>query len=562
MIFNLDFDFNGRFKSKQKLEKMKQFLLLTFFVMLGLSAKAQGLIIEYDYISKTSKYLKVNKKGDTVIVKSPLIRNEEDVVVKVINFNEHALYAEAEITSEMLTESTNPFGLFSMLSPIFNVASKGVLKNMFDEGGVDISDIDSEFGFTDDDDLKNDDQLNDVRADYVDLNEIAFDLGKMEQFVQDIEFGLNQLYVLSRNTNMVAEEVKEQARQIVSGTLKNSDNPKLTHFYRVREQLLGDSRTQLANAKLLASGIMKYQKYKTKENFGFSSLESAMVYEQMSEETIALMDAIGDFQSLYSKKDIEQMLQLMQQMYFSIQNSSFTYNTTAMAEGDRTNINLTFYDIPPIETIEGESMEEVEEEIEDEIEEEEDEYEYDWEDEEYEWEDDTDYDDTGLKYNNMKERVPIRTKSFRVKVSGGLKISPSVGMAFPSYFGAAKDFFARGDTIIAETDGDNWIPSISAFVNFYPYTGKAVNFGGSFGIGIPIKGGNISPNFYLGGALVLGDKYRVILSAGMATGPVTRLENGYEVDQKLETFQDIETTTKYAVGFYSSISFTMSLGGS
>ena len=141
-----------------------------------------------------------------------------------------------------------------------------------------------------------------------------------------------------------------------------------------------------------------------------------------------------------------------------------------------------------------------------------------------------------------------------------MKISPSVGITFPTYFGAAKDYFARGDSTIVETNGDNFIPNIAAFVNFYPYTGRAVNIGGSFGIGIPIKGETISPSFLLGPNLVIGNKYRIAVSAGMSTGPVKRLERGYEVGQVLNEFQEIETRSKYAVGFYSSMSFTIGLG--
>jgi hypothetical protein len=145
-------------------------------------------------------------------------------------------------------------------------------------------------------------------------------------------------------------------------------------------------------------------------------------------------------------------------------------------------------------------------------------------------------------------------------VSGGFKITPSIGISFPTYFDKAKDYYARGDTTIVETDGDNFIPNISAFVNFYPYTGKAVNIGGSFGIGIPIKGATISPSFMLGPSIMLGNKYSIALSTGLSIGPIKKLENGFEVGQNLEIFQELKTTTKYAVGLYSSISFTIGVG--
>ncbi|MCB0502408.1 MAG: hypothetical protein KDD32_06975 [Bacteroidetes bacterium] len=514
---------------------MNRLLLATIITLFGFATQAQDLIIEYDYIGKNSQYLKINKHGDTVVVKSPVVKAGTDVKVNVINFNENALFTETEVTNENLIESSNPFGLLNMLSPIFNVASKGVLTNMFDERGVDISEI--EFGFSSD--VANDPQLKNVQDKFMTLNRKVYDLAQLEQTIQDIEFGLNQLYILSRNTTLYPDEMKEQARQIVSSTLKNGDQPELSSFYRKREAVLKESREQITSVKLISKDILKYENQPQQDNFGFASAENLKVYQELTNETESLVEAIEDFESTFSKDEVEQMLQLMQQLYFSISNSSFTYTTNALAEGDRTNINLVFYSIPPAGTIDN-SDEDI-----------------DTEDEE----DDSYEDDFGYTLPTQKfDPKPLRTKSFKINVSGGLKISPSIGVAFPTYFGASKDYYARGDSTIVETEGSNFIPNVAAFVNFYPYTGKAVNFGGSFGIGIPITGGTISPSFLLGGSLVLGDKYRIAVSGGMATGPIKRLENGFEVGQNLEQFQELKTKVKYAVGFYSSISFTIGVG--
>jgi hypothetical protein len=428
---------------------------------------------------------------------------------------------------------------------MFNVASKGVLTNMFDEGGVDVSDLEYQFGYSEDK-TSSDAQLRSVTENFVDLNEKAYELGQLEASIQDVEYGLNQLYILSRNPNLYPEDIKEQARQIVSTALANGDNPKLSSFYRKREEILTSSKRQVTEAKLLGKNILKVGNYSAKENFGFTSSENVEVYNMMSAEAEDLIHAVEMFEASYSKDEVEQMLQLMQQLYFSLQNSTFTYNTNALAEGDRTNINIQFIEIPPVNTIESDDPIFVDSEETDLTE----------ETEEYDF-----YERYSLqKFYKPQEKVVARTKSFKVKVSGGLKIDPSVGITFPSYFGSAKDYFTRGDTLIVETKGDNYIPNISAFVNFYPYTGKAVNFGGTFGIGIPIKGSKIAPNFFVGGAMILGSKYRVTLTAGMATGPVTRLANGYEVGQKLEIYDDMETTTKYAIGFYSGLSFSLGVG--
>jgi hypothetical protein len=520
---------------------MRRFISFTFAALLCAVVQGQDLIIQYDYLSKKTEYLKVNKQGDTINIKSPMVKKDGDVQLKVINFNEHALFVETEITNENIVESTNPFGLLNMLSPIFNVASKGVLTNMFDERGVDISSIEDEFGFTSD--KTTDAQLLKAQNGFMNLNQKIYNLAQLEESIKNIEFGLNQLYLLSRNANLHPADIKEQARQIVSGTLKNGDEPELTSFYMKREQILKETKETLASAKILSRDINLYSKFTEKENFGFSNAENVESYEMLVDETDNLLQAVEEFESSYTKKEIEEMLQLMQQLYFSLQNSSFEYNTNAIAEGDRTNINLVFYDIPPVKTIS------FEEPVEQEEEEEAEEEEYDWE---------TDF---GYTLPNIQaQAAPKRTKSFKINVSGGFKITPSIGISFPTYFDKAKDYYARGDTTIVETDGDNFIPNISAFVNFYPYTGKAVNIGGSFGIGIPIKGATISPSFMLGPSIMLGNKYSIALSTGLSIGPIKKLENGFEVGQNLEIFQELKTTTKYAVGLYSSISFTIGVG--
>lgn len=522
---------------------MKRIIFTTLALCIALTmTQAQDLIIDYDYLSKRSVYYKVNRKGDTIQVSSPIVKQNSDVLVRVRNFNEMALAAETEVSAETLVESTNPFGMFSMLSPVFNIASKNVLKDMFDKNGVDISEIDYELGFSTDD-AENDEQLSDVRNDFVDLNNSMYDLSRLETQIENLEFGLNQLYQLSRNTMLPGQEIKEQARVIVSRSLKNGDNPSLTNFYRARENIMEDRSAHIHTAERASRGVLKYAAVETETNFGFSSAKNAKIYQEMAAQTTELLEAIESFESSYTKEEIEQMLQMMQEMYFAIQNSSFTYNTTAVAEGDRTNINLSFFEIPELETVDHNDQTEGTDEEDEDGDYDEDDWDYDV------------YDEAERQFYRNQARV-MRTKSFKVKVSGGLKITPSFGISFPSYGNSAKEFYSQGDTLIMEDKGDNFTPNISAFVNFYPYTGRAVNFGGTFGVGIPIKG-SIAPSFMLGGALILGNQYRVTITGGMSTGPVTRLERGYTVGQEISPFDDFETRTKYAVGFYTGISFAL-----
>ena len=97
-------------------------------------------------------------------------------------------------------------------------------------------------------------------------------------------------------------------------------------------------------------------------------------------------------------------------------------------------------------------------------------------------------------------------------------------------------------------------------INFYPYISDSFNFGGSFGLSIPISGEDriSGVNFLFGPSLFFGNKSRLSLSGGLAYGPVRKLTNGVSVGDTT-AFNDLDAFTKnvYDFGYYFGISFSL-----
>ena len=504
------------------MKTIKILLALTvLFIAIPLNSSASDFIIRYDYIKGTTEYYKITKKGDTVRVRNPLVRQNQNITVEVINYNENAMIAHTVVTTESVVESSNPFQFFSMLSPVFSTVSKGVLNNMFEGSGIDMSDVDYSMGFSSGTVDEDDPLLKQATITYNNFNDQITDLVLLEKDIRNIERNLNELYRISVNKTLPPEEIKEKAREVVSSALKNGDDPKYANFQRKRAELTEAIDGTLQIAKRSGKNYLKIAK-EGQPTLGFSSEANEDVYLTLAEETEEYLSALDKFENQHSIESIEQDLDAMMMIYENLQTSDFTYSTSTSAEGDRTNINIKFYDKPI--AVSG-----------------------------------------GMQGARMGEGLDddpdmLEEKTFKVNVRGGIKIEPSVGISFTTFGDHSKDFYALGDSVIASEDGQNFAPNISGFINFYPYTGRSISFGGTFGIGVPVSGGKFKPNFLLGGALVLGNKYRIMLNGGMSIGPVDKLAEGQQLGQELMPFQEIKTKSTYKVGAFAGISFTLGIG--
>ncbi|HMO40386.1 MAG TPA: hypothetical protein PKC76_01815 [Saprospiraceae bacterium] len=153
----------------------------------------------------------------------------------------------------------------------------------------------------------------------------------------------------------------------------------------------------------------------------------------------------------------------------------------------------------------------------------------------------------------------LQMAPIEVPVIGGFKVNASIGVAFGQFFNRPLDYFTRDNVIFGETK-DSFYPVISSFFHFYSQSRKNATLGGSFGIGLPITGGNAgqSASFFLGPSLIIGNSDRVVLSTGLMGSRVERLGQGLrEGDTFISSVNAVPTRLVYETGFFVGLSFNV-----
>lgn len=154
----------------------------------------------------------------------------------------------------------------------------------------------------------------------------------------------------------------------------------------------------------------------------------------------------------------------------------------------------------------------------------------------------------------------IKTRNIKIYSKGGFKVNTGIALTLNNFGDKSKDFFIAEDGTIGADTNDYFTPNLSTMINFYPYSGRNFNIGGSFGLSIPISGNSTvkGVNFLLGPSLHFGSTSRLSISGGLAYGPVTKLTNGLEIGDTT-SFGSIENFTKdiYDFGYFFGISFSL-----
>ena len=142
-------------------------------------------------------------------------------------------------------------------------------------------------------------------------------------------------------------------------------------------------------------------------------------------------------------------------------------------------------------------------------------------------EDDTDEVEFQIQIGGPKDDFnKITPFKKRLKVSGGLKIDYSVGLALK--FISDDQFFFDDDKKLQQQSKNNALtPGITSMIHFYPRTSKGVAFGGMFGINADFKEiTDINLGFLAGPSIILGRSQKIILSGGISFSKVSRLKDG------------------------------------
>ena len=168
--------------------------------------------------------------------------------------------------------------------------------------------------------------------------------------------------------------------------------------------------------------------------------------------------------------------------------------------------------------------------------------------------------DFATSADNRSDVATLKTRNIKLYSRGGFKINTGIALTVNNFGNNSQDFYLADDGTIGADNNNYFTPNLSTMINFYPYTGKNFNIGGTFGLSIPISGDNGAKgvNFLLGPSMHFGSKSRLSVSGGLAYGPVKKLTNGLEVGDTT-SFYSIENVTKnvYDFGYFFGISFSL-----
>jgi len=159
---------------------------------------------------------------------------------------------------------------------------------------------------------------------------------------------------------------------------------------------------------------------------------------------------------------------------------------------------------------------------------------------------------------NGNRTAAINTKPINVPSTGDLKISASVGLGFSQFFETPKEYFTK-NRIITSAETNSFAPSVVSFIHFYPQRQQGFTLGGSFGVGIPIGASNgQSTSFFLGASSIFGRSERIVLTAGVMTGKVNQLGNGFREGEAFDTSFGVPlpVSSTYELGLFVGFSFS------
>lgn len=479
-------------------------LAVILLCIIGIKANAQDLIIHYDFITDKFWY---EKKGKPVA--KPLVKKNYEVKVMVENLNPFVFVARCTWTEETVDDNSSISGIASMFTG-FSTGTE-MLTGLLSGVNPDVLDLTEERGVS---------MFGEFATAKIDLQS-AFrsynTLFDVEQTMLKSDYTAARLKKLRFNPYMPADTLKKVAATMVLNALyaENSSINQIsaTTFLNRANAMSNDLVEEYNNLLASADNFLNaYNAYSSAHgsNFGEAGLDRTV--RNMLTNARQLTER-------YSAEDIHTRLEALESQYNAITYTPFVYVCNHVANGDKISVNLDFYETSP-------------------------------------------YTRTSDYYmgggDNVDTLRKIRTKTINMMVQGDMKITTSVGLGFPTYFKDNVEFSNR-DSLITSTVGNNYSPCIATFLNFYPYSGKNVHWGGTFGVGIPVQsGGTSNLNFFLGGSAVLGNTSKVAIHGGLAIGQLPALSDGKKVGDNMgDDFTIPETKKEFKTGAFFGISFAL-----
>ncbi len=474
--------------------KIKVFLLASIISFGFSTAEAQSLRIVYDFNKDEITYYKT-KPGD---------KKGEEISQPIVGRNKllklevtnfnKFVYAANCEFASSKTEESSNVNLFSTIMPL---VFPGSSQSFFSSLGGAPPDVGrGGRGLL---------SSRTAAASYADLQEAYASLSKLESSVSNLDYAIKKLNELKYNGYLPTDTIVKMSDHLVEMVMSQkavnpSDFSDLVVLYNDR---YNNGTQQLRNAS--NNFLAAYDEYAmTHENEKF-------VGRELKSYATGLQSKLNAFSNETSAIDITDKINTLENLYTSIKTTSFVFNASQMASDDEIKINIIFYENP-----QGEQA----------------------------------------NLTELESLKKVKEKSIRVTVKGDMKINSSIGLGFP-YFGT-NDNFINKDSVITSQEGNNYSPNLAAYINFYPYSGRIANLGGTFGVGVPLTDKNRNLNIFMGLSGLFGTDNRIALHGGLTLGQVKSLDQGHEVgDKLLSSTQEVPIRNTWQWGAFAGISFSL-----
>lgn len=467
-----------------------------FLWAFGLVAvQAQSLKIVYDFNKDDVRFYRVTPgKADVEISQATVGRNKM-VKVEVVNFNKFVYAASCEFETSK-SDETSSVNLMGMISPL---VFPGGTQSFFTTMGGKEPEV-GRGGLL---------STRSASSAFDELQEAYNTLSVLESSVNNLDYAIKKLNDLKYNPYLPTDTIKSMSDHLVEMVLlRNSVNP--SDF----------SDLVLAYNDKYKSGVVQLRKsssafLKAYDEYASSRGGTGFEGQELKEYTLSLQNQLNAFTESIGADDIAEKINALEDLYTSIKTTTFMFNASQMAKDDELEITLNFFENPK----EGEVPQTAD-------------------------------------LNALDDLKKIKDKKLAVTVKGDMKINSSIGLGFP-YF-VNNESFVNRDSVITSQEGNNYSPNFAAYMNFYPYSGKMANLGGTFGVGLPLTSENRTINMFMGLSALFGSENRIALHAGATLGQMKVLDQGYLVNDKLlSATQEVPLRNVWQWGAFAGISFSL-----
>lgn len=481
----------------------KKILIVALIVFSGVDLYAQSLRIEYDFIQDEVRYYRT-KPGDRIgkEISSPVVGRNKLVTVEVVNFNKFVYAADVTYTSRTV-EKQSDMGFLDIVSPLVNPIGSGSFFTAL--GGKLPDEIGRGGGLM---------GSRGASSAYDDILDSYKKLTSLEGDMKSVLYAISKLNKLKYNPYLPTDTIVNMSNMIVSQIFNKSVmNP--SDFSEVIVRFNKDYSTSVSNLKTATvSFLREYNEFADGREGHFEGRGLDQAVRSFNAE-------VSKITRNFNPEYITAQIDFLETVYTSIVSTRYTFNSSHAAKDDEIDLELNFFKVPT--------------------------------------------DDKGnhlsVDRNKLSDLVKIKEKNINIIVRGDVKVASSVGLAFPKYR-TTEEFIYR-DSSIMSVAGSQFSPNLGAYVNVYPYSGRTLQLGGTFGVGVPLQDEQKNVNMYMGVTALFGSDSRVGLHAGASLGQVKKLGSGYSVgDALLAGDATIPTRNIWEWGTFIGISFNIAKTGS